>query len=128
MEAWAASGRPTEASGRLSAAELAAALEAPERADRPVLIDVRQASEYDEGHVPGAWHIAGGSLPDRLAELPHDRPIACMCAAGFRASIATSLLRSAGFQRVSWVSDGVPIWRASGYPLETGPSGSRGPA
>ncbi len=127
VNAWAASGRPTEASGRLSAAELAAALQAPERADRPLLIDVRQASEYDEGHVPGAVHIAGGSLPDRLAELPRDRPIACMCAAGFRASIATSLLRSAGFERVSWVSDGVPIWRASGYPLEIGRAGSRGP-
>ena len=33
-------------------------------------------SEYEAGHVPGAWHINGGSLPDRLAELPRDRPIA----------------------------------------------------
>jgi hydroxyacylglutathione hydrolase len=128
VEAWGATGRPLETSGRWSAAELAAALEAPERDDRPLLIDVRQASEYDDGHVPGAWHIAGGSLPDRLAELPRDRPIACMCAAGFRASIATSLLRSAGFEDVSWVSDGFPVWRAAGYPVETGGSRGRGPA
>jgi hydroxyacylglutathione hydrolase len=128
VEAWGATGRPLETSGRWSAAELAAALGAPERDDRPLLIDVRQASEYDDGHVPGAWHIAGGSLPDRLAELPRDRPIACMCAAGFRASIATSLLRSAGFEEVSWVSDGFPVWRAAGYPVETGGSGGRGPA
>jgi hydroxyacylglutathione hydrolase len=128
VEAWAATGRRLETSGRWSATELAAALQAPERDDRPVLIDVRQANEYDDGHVPGAWHIAGGSLPDRLADLPRDRPIACMCAAGFRASIATSLLRSAGFEDVSWVSDGFPVWRAAGYPVETGGSGGRGPA
>ena len=77
--------------------------------------------------MPGAWHINGGSLPDRLAELPRDRPIATICAAGFRASIAASLLRAAGFEDVAWVEQGFPAWRAAGYPVEYGASNGRGP-
>jgi hydroxyacylglutathione hydrolase len=100
FEGWAASGRPVEASGRTSLAELAGAM-AGDPGEAPLLIDVRQASEYDAGHVPGAWHINGGSLPDRLAELPRDRPIVTICAAGFRASIAASVLRSDGFEDVA---------------------------
>jgi hydroxyacylglutathione hydrolase len=127
VERWAATGRPTEANGRRSINELADAL-AGDPAAAPLLIDVRQASEYESGHVPGAWHINGGTLPDRLSDLPRDRPIAVMCAAGFRASIATSLLRSAGFADVAWVERGFPSWQAAGYPVEYGASNGRGPA
>jgi hydroxyacylglutathione hydrolase len=127
LERWAASGRPVESSGRRTIDELAADM-AGDPADAPLLIDVRQTSEYESGHVPGAWHINGGSLPDRLADLPRDRPIATICAAGFRASIAASVLRSAGFEDVSWVTPGFPAWRAAGYPVETGSANGRGPA
>ena len=126
FEQWASSGRPVETSGRRSIDELAADL-AGGSDSAPFLIDVRQASEYEGGHVPGAWHVNGGSLPDRLAELPRDRPIATICAAGFRASIAASLLRASGFEDVSWVAQGFPAWRAAGYPVEVGAVNGRGP-
>ena len=73
----------------------------------PLVIDVRQASEYEAGHVDGAWHIGAGELPGRLAELPRDRPIATICAAGYRASVAASLLDAAGFTNVSSVAGGI---------------------
>ena len=120
VEAWAASGRPVESSGRLSIDELAAALAGSSAAEAPIVIDVRQMNEYAAGHVPGAWHINGGSLPDRLADLPRDRPIAVICEAGFRASIGTSLLRASGFERAAWVGAGFPAWRDAGLPVETG--------
>ena len=126
FEGWAASGRPVEANGRRSVDELAGDL-AGDPATAPLVIDVRQASEFESGHVPGAWHINGGSLPDRLSDLPRDRPIATMCAAGFRASIAASLLRSAGFADVAWVDEGFPAWRAAGHPVEYGAPDGRGP-
>jgi hydroxyacylglutathione hydrolase len=85
-----------------------------------MVIDVRQMNEYAAGHVPGAWHINGGTLPDRLADLPRDRPIAVICEAGFRASIGTSLLRASGFDDASWVGAGFPAWRDAGFPVETG--------
>ncbi len=122
LAAWRRFGRPVEVGGRLDPDGLARALHAsPE--DRPLVIDVRQASEFEAGHVPGAWHIAGGSLPDRLAELPRDRPIATICASGYRSSVAASLLRAAGFTDVSWVTEGLPAWQDAGYETETGGAG-----
>jgi hydroxyacylglutathione hydrolase len=91
------------------------------------VIDVRQAGEYATGHIPGSVHITAGSLQDRLAELPLDRPIAVVCASGFRSSIGASILRSGGFRDVSWVASGVPAWRASGRPVVRGETPDRRP-
>jgi hydroxyacylglutathione hydrolase len=118
LRTWADAGRPVESGGSLSLHDLAAALGDPSAA--PVLVDVRQASEYDDGHVPGALLIGAGALAERLAELPRDRPIATMCASGYRASVAASLLRAAGFADVRWVADGVDAWGAAGYPVVLG--------
>jgi rhodanese-related sulfurtransferase len=92
--------------------------------DAPLVIDVRQPSEFEAGHVPGSVAIGAGDLSDRLDQLPRDRPIATICASGYRSSVAASLLRAAGFERVSWVPGGVPTWGARGLPLAYGPEGS----
>jgi hydroxyacylglutathione hydrolase len=116
---WADGGGALESNGRLTVDELAARLDGePER--RPLVIDVRQANEYAVSHVPGSIHIAAGSLPDRLGELPSDRPLATICASGLRSSVAGSILRAGGFEDVSWVASGVPAWRAAGYPTVRG--------
>ena len=119
FEAWRRAGLPVEAGSELRIDQLAAALTAggPEA---PVLIDVRQRAEYEDGHVPGALHIGAGDLPDMLDGFARDRPLATMCASGYRSSVAASLLRAAGFQRVASVPDGVPGWEAHGHPLEYG--------
>jgi hydroxyacylglutathione hydrolase len=119
---WAESDAPVTSGGRLTVDQLAARLNRGDSA-APLVIDVRQLGEYEGGHVPGSLHIAGGSLPDRLDELPRDRPIAMVCASGYRSSVAASLLRSAGFRDVSWVADGVPTWRRRGHPTELGGPG-----
>ena len=62
-----------------------------------------------------------------LDALPRDRPIATVCASGYRSSVAASLLRAAGFERVSAVSAGVPTWEARGYPIQYGESASEAP-
>jgi hydroxyacylglutathione hydrolase len=115
--AWIDAGSPIESNGRISVEELAHRLGA---GTEPLVIDVRQAGEFDDGHVPGALHLFAGDIQDRLSELPRDRPIAAICASGFRASVAASLLRSAGFDDVTWVSDGFPAWQARGYAVERG--------
>jgi hydroxyacylglutathione hydrolase len=88
--------------------------------EAPFVIDVRQLGEYESGHVPDALHIMAADLPSMLERLPADRPIATICASGFRSSVAASLLRSAGFDRVAAVAGGVPDWEAHGYPLDYG--------
>jgi hydroxyacylglutathione hydrolase len=122
--AWADGGGPLESNGRLTVDELAAKL-ASTGTRRPatkasLVIDVRQADEYAAGHIPGSIHLTAGSLPDRLDELPHDRPIVTICGSGMRASVAASILRSGGFADVSWVASGVPAWRAAGHPVVRG--------
>lgn len=117
LEAWRASGGPVEVGARISVSDLAKRLE---REPDLVVIDVRQASEYEAGHVPGALHLHAGDLPNRLSELPRDRPVATICASGYRSSVAAGLLRQAGFRDISVVCGGLPDWRAAGYPVETG--------
>jgi hydroxyacylglutathione hydrolase len=119
FEAWRAAGRPVEVGERLGLDTLASQLSAggPEA---PLVIDVRQPSEYGAGHVPGSRHIGAGDLPEMLDRLPRDRPIAMICASGYRSSVAFSLLQSAGFTQVTAVDGGVPDWAAHGYPLEYG--------
>ncbi|MDQ3552991.1 MAG: rhodanese-like domain-containing protein [Chloroflexota bacterium] len=117
LDAWRASGGDVEAGASISVAELRAQLE---REPETLVIDVRQVSEFEAGHVPGARHLHAGDLPERLAELPRDRPIAAICASGYRSSVAAGLLRQAGFSDVSAVRGGLPEWRAAGYPVETG--------
>ncbi|MDQ6795906.1 MAG: rhodanese-like domain-containing protein [Chloroflexota bacterium] len=117
IEAWREAGLPLASGRRLTVDELAGRL-AAEGPEAPLVIDVRQASEFATGHVPGSIHIRGGDLQSRLRDLPRDRPIATICASGFRSSIAASLLRRAGFSDVWSVADGVPAWQARGFPVD----------
>ena len=119
FEAWRRSGRQVEIGSALDIDALAARLSAG-GPDTPIVIDVRQADEYEAGHVPGSLHIGAGDLPETLDRLPRDRPIATICASGYRSSVAASLLRAAGFDHVALVPGGVPDWAAHGYPLDYG--------
>jgi hydroxyacylglutathione hydrolase len=118
MAAWLAEGFEIESSDGVTVHQLRDRL----ADDRPLLLDVRQRDEFERSHLPGALHLMAGELPDRLAELPRDRPIYTICATGYRSSVAAGLLRHAGFRDVTWVGGGVPAWEAAGYPVERGPS------
>jgi hydroxyacylglutathione hydrolase len=124
LEAWRHAGLPTESTGRLTVEGLAGRLAAGGPA-APLVIDVRQAGEFAAGHVPGSVHIRAGDLQSRVHDLPRDRPIATICASGYRSSIAASLLRRAGFADVSWVADGLPAWQACSLPVERGDASER---
>ena len=60
-----------------------------------VVVDVRLGREWREGHLAGALHIPLHELPDRIDEIPEGR-VWVHCAAGYRASVAGSLLARAG--------------------------------
>ncbi len=74
------------------------------------VLDVRNASEWAHGHVDNALHIPFGSLPDRLAEIPTDRPIVVHCQSGRRSAIAASILQRAGFTDVTNLREGYAAW------------------
>jgi hydroxyacylglutathione hydrolase len=127
---WVESGGEAERAEQLTTDELAERLRQA-GPDAPLVIDVRQRSEYEEAHIPGSWHIFAGELAGRLGELPRDRSIATICASGYRSSVAASLLRQAGFTNVTAVADGLPSWQARGNPVARGqdvswPAGAAG--
>ena len=116
---WQETGGPVEAAGRLTVSQLSDLLSKEHGDGRgPLVLDVRQRDEFAQGHVPAAVHLHAGELPERLGELPRERPLATICATGYRSSVAASLLQQAGFRNVMWVSGGMPAWIAEGLPVE----------
>jgi hydroxyacylglutathione hydrolase len=94
---------------QISAKELAARLSS----NGTVVIDVRSANEWDEGHLPSAIHIPLGYLADRIAEVPADRPIVVHCQAGARSAIAASLLKKLGRSNVANLTGGYEAWQSA---------------
>ena len=73
------------------------------------LLDTRKKSEFDEGHHPEAINIAHTRLLARLEEIPTDKPLIVHCKSGNRASFASALLETAGWE-VLYVNDQVEPW------------------
>lgn len=74
------------------------------------ILDVRKATEYDQGHVPGSKNIAHTRLAAHLGELSKEKELLVHCASGQRASYASSLLAKEGF-RIKWVDDRFSNWK-----------------
>lgn len=81
---------------------------------RPVLLDVREPWEVRTASVPAAEFdvvaIPMNEIPGRLAELPQDRPIACLCHHGARSLRVAMFLAQQGFADVANVAGGIDAW------------------
>src|SRR5690606_3580499 len=64
------------------------------------VVDVRSASEYAAGHIPGALNLFVGTLADHLDELDRGKQLVIHCQSGARAAIAQSVLAANGFKDV----------------------------
>lgn len=82
------------------------------------IIDVRAPSEWKSGHVPGARHIFLPELREKVGDLDREGPIAAYCDSGYRASIATSILKQEGFSDVSNVPGSWQAWNKAGLPID----------
>jgi rhodanese-related sulfurtransferase/glyoxylase-like metal-dependent hydrolase (beta-lactamase superfamily II) len=109
MTAWRSEERPVQRLELIDPATLATRLASD---DPPLVLDVRDADEFANGHVPGSLHIPYGELPERLGELPAGRTIATICSGGKRSGLAASILQREGFDVVVHVGHGgVSNWR-----------------
>lgn len=79
------------------------------------VLDVRNATEFASGHVPGAQNAPLVELEARLREVPREMPIAVICAGGYRSSTAASLLRRNGIEGLFNVVGGTSAWVNAGY-------------
>jgi rhodanese-related sulfurtransferase len=77
------------------------------------VVDVREDDEWRDGHVPGARHIALGTVTDRVGEFPSGVPVYVVCHAGGRSARAAAWLRTQGIDAVN-VAGGTAAWLASG--------------
>jgi rhodanese-related sulfurtransferase len=85
-----------------------------------VVLDVRERSEYDAGHVLNSKFIPLGKLKERMGELEKykDRPIVVVCKSGNRSGTACFLLAKQGFTQAYNLAGGVQAWQKSQLPLE----------
>ena len=73
------------------------------------IIDVRQPSEYEKGHIPGAWLIPLPDLPGRMDELDSEMPSLVYCAIGGRSRVAVQMLDEEGYKAFN-LSGGIKAW------------------
>jgi rhodanese-related sulfurtransferase/rubrerythrin len=79
--------------------------------DEYILLDVRQTWEYEEFHIPGARLIPLPELPDRLDEIPANKPTLVYCAVGGRSLAAANLISGQGFEDVYNILGGIMAWK-----------------
>jgi hydroxyacylglutathione hydrolase len=88
--------------------------------DGLVLVDVRQDSEWQAGHVPGAVHVEAGRLSEAAPALPPETPMAVHCGHHDRSVTALALLEQRGFRNLLLMEGGFSAWEAAGYEVEQG--------
>lgn len=101
-----------EVDARQAASEL-------QRPDKPVVIDVREKSEWDEGYIPGATHIPRSYLEIRVENTVRDKstPVLLYCAGGVRSMLAGKTLREMGYTNVESLAGGYAAWKDAGQPF-----------
>ena len=113
MEAWAAGDRPV---GRFELVDASQAHNAV--LEGVAILDVREQSEFESGHIQGAINISVGALQAQLAQVPKDRPVLAYCGHGERSSTALSLLESAGIGPLLNLDGGLGAWKEAGYQVD----------
>ncbi len=81
-----------------------------------ILVDVRETSEWEQGHIPGAVHISKSYLEQDIeAAVPdRDRPIVLYCAGGVRSLFAAQTLREMGYADLTSMKSGFQGWKTKG--------------
>ncbi|HEY7590684.1 MAG TPA: molybdopterin-synthase adenylyltransferase MoeB [Candidatus Limnocylindrales bacterium] len=85
------------------------------------LVDVREASEWEQGHVPGAVHISKSYIEQQIEAAVPDRDarIVTYCAGGVRSLFAAQTLRDMGYTNVASMSGGFQKWKSEGLTWKT---------
>jgi molybdopterin/thiamine biosynthesis adenylyltransferase/rhodanese-related sulfurtransferase len=86
--------------------------------DPPLLVDVREQDEWNEGHLPGAVHVPRGNLESRIERAAPDRSrsIVLYCQSGNRSVFAAKTLEELGYENVVSLAGGFTDWKRNGFP------------
>lgn len=86
--------------------------------DDVLVIDVREQSEYDAGHIPGITLIPMNSVPSRLSEIPTDKTVVLACHSGNRSGQVFDYLKQQGYTNIHNLQGGILAWQDAGLPVE----------
>jgi glyoxylase-like metal-dependent hydrolase (beta-lactamase superfamily II)/rhodanese-related sulfurtransferase len=113
MTSWRAEGRAVERVERMEVPEL------HERDGGVQVLDVREDSEWRDGHIPGSVHVPYHDIHELPDGIDPERPVAVICASGQRSAVGASLVKAHGARDVIHVvNGGVPTWERLGFPIE----------
>ena len=86
-----------------------------------VLVDVREASEWDQGHLPGASHVSKSYIEQQIEAIAPDRdaPVILYCAGGVRSLFAAQTMADMGYTDVASMSGGFQAWKGAGFTFDT---------
>jgi rhodanese-related sulfurtransferase len=113
MTSWREEKRPTESVQRIDVEDL------HDRVQQLQILDVREASEWQQGHIPNAIHTPYHDIAVIPEGINPDKPIAVICSSGQRSAVAVSLLQRLGARHAIHVADGgVGTWAMRGWPIE----------
>lgn len=87
---------------------------------RPLVIDIREREEFEQGHVPGAIFIPRGFLELRIEQhaFDSDMPIVLYCAGGVRSALAGRNLKEMGYNHVESLIGGFNGWKSAGLRIQ----------
>lgn len=85
-----------------------------------LVLDVREQSEWKDGHIARAKHIPLGQLGKQMGELEKykAKPIIAVCRVGNRSAQACGVLKKAGFEKLHNLDGGMSAWEQAGLPKE----------
>ncbi|HKE95041.1 MAG TPA: rhodanese-like domain-containing protein, partial [Povalibacter sp.] len=87
-----------------------------------LVLDVRDAGEYEAGHIIDARHIPAKEVGERAESLKkfREKPVVVCCESGMTSAGAASALRALGFNKVATLKGGLRSWRQENLPLIRG--------
>lgn len=79
-----------------------------------VLVDVRERSEYQSGHIPSAINIPLRTLTQNLDQIPQDHPVVLYCSTGYRSAMGVMTLHLLGYENVKGFPPSFAGWKSAG--------------
>jgi rhodanese-related sulfurtransferase len=110
----------TEAKRRIRETTVEKVKDLLDRGEAFLLVDTREESEWQRGHLPGAIHLSKGIIERDVEQRIPDRdaPIVLYCGGGFRSALAADNLQKMGYTNVESMDGGWRGWLEAGYPTE----------
>lgn len=86
----------------------------------PLVLDVREESEWNKDHLPGAQHLGRGVLERDIETRVPDKttPVILYCGGGYRSALAAESIQKMGYSQVLSMDGGYRAWNEANYPLD----------